>query len=633
MKDKKKGMLSLGLLIEDIKLMGNAVKKYHRIEHTLFPLIIINSIFSAIQPFIMIFLSGLLIDALSKGKDIKYTLMMASIGLTAQLIIGITNCYIGKVKWVKFRNMAGYQGYLLCEKLMHMDFEYIEDTKVQDKVRIQTEYTESFQGAYTVMFTRLDECITTVITVAISLSAVIPMFLKTGRITTLTERVINSPILSIVLILFLGFGIFYSVKSTNKMQRIGKDNQEKLIKLNRRFFYYFTNFLDGYDKGKDVRIFKMNQIISKECDSIQRNSDSYCNTMTKLKWKLQKVNQSINTLTGGIVYLFLGVRAITGAISIGNIVSYAGCILQFIHSFSSLLTSYSALRINNEYLKEFLSIIELEPQKQIGSIPVEKRRDHRYLIECQHVSFRYPGTEDYVIRDLNMTFDIGEKMAVVGKNGSGKTTFIKLLCRLYDPTEGCILLNGIDIRKYDYEEYLKIFAVVFQDSKIYSFPVGNNVSAADSYEEERVLDAIHRAGLDDLLEKLPEGLKSFVYRDFDKSGIDISGGEAQKMEIARSIYCNRPFVIMDEPTASLDPIAEHNVYSGFNEMVGTKTAIYISHRLSSCRFCSDIIVFDQGNVVQRGKHEQLVKEEGLYQVMWNAQAQYYAGTQNEVVFQ
>jgi ATP-binding cassette subfamily B protein len=633
MRYRNKKKKSFTLIIDDIKLMWRAVKKYHKIEKTLFPLIIINSIFTAIQPFIMIFLSGLLIDELSKGENVKHMLIIALAGLTAQFIVGIANCYIGKIKWVKFRNMAGYQGYLLCEKMMNMDFEYIEDAKIQDKVRIQTEYTESFQGAYTIMFQRLNDCIQMAITICISLVAVIPMFLRTGRDNTLYEKIINSPLLSLALFLILGLGVLYCVRSSKTLQRVGKDNQEQLIKLNRRFLYFFTKFLDGYDKGKDVRIFRMNQIINKECEMMQANSNSYCNTMTKLSWRFQIISQPISTLTAGIVYLFLGVRAITGAISVGNIVSYAGCIQQFASAFSDLLINYSALRINNEYLRELLIILELKPQKQIGTIPVEKRSDNRYKIECQHVSFRYPGTKDYVIKDLNITFDIGEKMAVVGKNGSGKTTFIKLLCRLYDPTEGSILLNGVDIRKYDYQEYLKIFAVVFQDSKIYSFPVGNNISASESYEEARVMDAIHRAGLDELYEKLPDGLRTCVYQDFDKQGIDISGGEAQKMEIARSIYCNRPFAIMDEPTAALDPIAEHKVFTGFNEMVGSKTAIYISHRLSSCRFCNDIIVFDQGKVVQRGRHEQLVNADGLYKVMWNAQAQYYLGTQNEAVYQ
>lgn len=214
-------------------------------------------------------------------------------------------------------------------------------------------------------------------------------------------------------------------------------------------------------------------------------------------------------------------------------------------------------------------------------------------------------------------------MAIIGKNGSGKTTFIKLLCRLYDVTEGCIKVNGIDIRKYDYKEYCDLFAVVFQDFHIFSLPLGENIAASSQVDEGRVYDALSRAGLGERLATLPHGLSTYVGKEFDDNGVNFSGGEKQKMAIARAIYKDAPFVIMDEPTAALDPISECEVYAGFDKMVGNKTALYISHRLASCRFCEDILVFDKGQVVQRGSHDVLLGQDGLYQELWNAQAQYY----------
>ncbi len=198
------------------------------------------------------------------------------------------------------------------------------------------------------------------------------------------------------------------------------------------------------------------------------------------------------------------------------------------------------------------------------------------------------------------------------------------MCRLYDPTEGEIFLNGIDIKKYDYKEYLSLFSVVFQDFKIPAFPLGQNVAASVEYNREKAEDALRRAGLSKLLEKLPYGLDTPVYTDFDKNGVDISGGEAQKVAIARALYHDTPFVILDEPTAALDPLAEYEIYSKFDELVGTKTAVYISHRLSSCQFCNDILVIDEGRAVQRGEHNSLIKEkDGLYYKLWNTQAKYY----------
>lgn len=215
-------------------------------------------------------------------------------------------------------------------------------------------------------------------------------------------------------------------------------------------------------------------------------------------------------------------------------------------------------------------------------------------------------------------------MAIVGKNGSGKTTFIKLLCRLYDVTEGCIKVNGIDIRKYDYQQYCSLFSVVFQDFKMFAFPLGENIACSEEVDKERAMDALVRAGLQQRMGTLSEGLNTCVGKEYDENGVNFSGGEKQKMAIARAIYKDAPFVIMDEPTAALDPESECQVYEGFDRMVGKKTAIYISHRLASCKFCEDILVFDKGRIVQRGNHEKLAKQDGLYQELWNAQAQYYA---------
>ena len=259
-----------------------------------------------------------------------------------------------------------------------------------------------------------------------------------------------------------------------------------------------------------------------------------------------------------------------------------------------------------------------------GSLTTEKRADRKYEVEFRDVSFRYPGTEIWALRHVNVKFRVGERMAVVGENGSGKTTFIKLLCRLYDPQEGEILLNGIDIRKYNYREYMNIFSVVFQDFQLLSQPLGQNVAGAADYDRERVEKALIDAGFGERLERLPKGLDTQLYKDFSDEGVEVSGGEAQKIAIARALYKNAPFIILDEPTAALDPIAEAEIYAQFNQIAGDKTAIYISHRLSSCRFCDEIMVFDRGQIVQKGSHDALISDEqGKYATLWHAQAQYY----------
>ena len=223
-----------------------------------------------------------------------------------------------------------------------------------------------------------------------------------------------------------------------------------------------------------------------------------------------------------------------------------------------------------------------------------------------------------------MKFKVGNRLAIVGENGSGKTTFIKLLCRLYDPQEGQILLNGIDIRKYDYRDYMNIFSVVFQDFQLISQPLGSNVAGSMVYDEAKVQKALTDAGFEERLGSLPDGLNTQLYKDFTDNGVEISGGEAQKIAIARALYKDAPFIILDEPTAALDPVAEAEIYEKFNDIAGDKTAIYISHRLSSCKFCDEIVVFHKGSIIQHGKHEALLAEEnGKYYELWQAQAQYY----------
>ncbi len=225
---------------------------------------------------------------------------------------------------------------------------------------------------------------------------------------------------------------------------------------------------------------------------------------------------------------------------------------------------------------------------------------------------------------LSLNFEIGKRLAVVGMNGSGKTTFIKLLCRLYDPTEGEILLNGIDIRKYNYREYMDIFSVVFQDFRLFGLKLGENVASKVGYDRERVVDCLAKAGFSDRLAGMKNGTETYLYKDYDEDGVDVSGGEAQKIAIARALYKDAPFIILDEPTAALDPVAEAEIYSKFDQIAGDKTAIYISHRLSSCKFCDEIAVFHEGAVIQQGTHAELVADvTGKYYELWHAQAQHY----------
>lgn len=327
-------------------------------------------------------------------------------------------------------------------------------------------------------------------------------------------------------------------------------------------------------------------------------------------------------LLAGYIYIYVSVMAMSGSISTGDVLMYAGAIITMMTSVQEAILKYNEIAYNNEYLKLYEEFIKRPNMHYDGTLPIEKRDDKRYELSFYNVSFKYPGSDKYILKDINMTFNIGEKLALVGLNGAGKTTLIKLLLRLYEPTEGEIRLNGIDIGKYDYDEYVQIFSVVFQDFGIFDFPLDENIAASEDVDSARVKKVIDQVGLTELVNSLPDKERTLLYHE-NGDGVALSGGEAQKVAIARALYKDAPFVILDEPTAALDPIAEAEIYENFDTLVGDKTAIYISHRMSSCKFCDRIVVINNGRIEEEGSHDTLMGKNGLYAKMYNTQANYY----------
>lgn len=378
----------------------------------------------------------------------------------------------------------------------------------------------------------------------------------------------------------------------------------------------------NYKAAKVIRIFGMEEMLIKNGrEELAKTNDYFAETGEMERGKAVAQTAS-NSLFVVVSYILVAVKIITGAVSVGSFTKYVGALNQFGTAFSAFTSDYVNLEQICAYLKEFLNVLDVENIHTKGTIPVEKRLDGEYEIAFEDVSFHYPGNEELVLEHVNCKLNMKRKMAVVGRNGAGKTTFIKLLCRLYEPTEGRITLNGIDIRKYKEEEYRDLFGVVFQDFKLFSFPVWENVATGLTREDEKIWKCLAQAGAAEIVGNMKDGLDTYLYKHRG-DGVEISGGEAQKIALARALYKDAPLVILDEPTAALDPISEAEIYAGFDEMVKDKTSIYISHRMSSCRFCDDIIVFDKGQIVERGSHETLLSAGGQYARLWNAQAKYY----------
>ena len=376
----------------------------------------------------------------------------------------------------------------------------------------------------------------------------------------------------------------------------------------------------GAQSLKDIFMYRAKKMIQKTID-IEREG------VRKNVFTIARINSAGGLGTGMIQGILLCVSyycvlalAIAGTITVGMVLRYAQAIFQACMSVSASIRLAGEFRTDVGRIASTLEYLNLEAEKTKGDSFTEMTKG---VIEFRNVSFRYPGTKELVLDHVSLKIEPSEKIAVVGKNGSGKTTLVKLLCRLYEPEEGEILWNGKNIREYDLREWQKIFAIVFQDYSLLSLTLGQNVAASVQYEAERAKEVLQLAGFGERLNKLKKGLETVVYPEYEQDGVSFSGGEEQKIAIARAIYKGGQICILDEPTAALDPVSESRVYESFDEIVKGKTAVYISHRLSSCKFSDRIFVLDNGKIAESGTHEALLSKNGLYAQLWQAQAQYY----------
>jgi ATP-binding cassette subfamily B protein/ATP-binding cassette subfamily C protein len=310
-------------------------------------------------------------------------------------------------------------------------------------------------------------------------------------------------------------------------------------------------------------------------------------------------------------------------ITIGNFTMYVAAVSNFSAALRDVLDSITNIRQFEGYfdsLEEYLMI----PRKMYESSG-DKIPQGDYRIEFKNVTFRYPNQTKDVLTNISFTIKQGEKLAIVGENGAGKTTLVKLICRLYDPTEGNILLNDIDIRKFSYEDYMKIIATVFQDFKLFSFELKENIAfnQSDIVSDAEIITLLEQNGFGEKLNNLDRGIHTPIFRDFYEDGFEPSGGEAQKIALARADFKGSPIIILDEPTAAMDPKSEFELYQRFNTLVEGKAAIFITHRLASTRFCDNIILLKKGTIVELGNHKSLLEKSGEYATLYNMQAQFY----------
>ncbi len=564
-------------------------------KRSYFLLQLFDIIFQVAAPFVEIIFTPLLIDELLGGRRIKLLIIY-----TALVCIGGIACTFG-TNFVRiseeriavlFENRISEQ---MSRRVMELDFQLTEDKDALDQIeKARTGMSWYSDGIHGIIG---------------SLSKLVSSLLKiVGSVGVIAYR---APVLIPVTVVLMVITILLQ----RKLSQISIESFKSLSKLNRIFDYLFYEITD-VKNGKDIRLYSAEDMMLKKAAEYNNGS------LEQSRWEAKKGLPANLTLSAcdcvrdAANYFTAGYLAVMGKITIGvfsQIISAANAL-----HLAMRRTAGAAQELIERcnYAYEYLKFSDYPPALKKGSKSVENTS---HTIEFKNVSFTYPNTTVEALKNISITLRPGERLSVVGLNGAGKTTLIKLLCRLYDVTDGEILLDGVNIAEYDIEEYMKLFSVVFQDFKLFAFSVEENITLGEKGKD--VQKYVQLSGLDGAFEN---GADTMLFKQFQENGVEPSGGQQQKLAIARALFKDSPVVILDEPTAALDPLAEYEIYNSFDKLVGSKTAVYISHRLSSCKFCDRIAVFSDGCIKELGSHDELIAvKDGIYAQMFNAQAQYY----------
>ncbi len=587
---------------------------------------VLYTAWSAITPYVAVYLSALIIDELSSGRNVERLTELVIITLISAAVIAIITALLKK--WYEVQNTGlWYKVFnLLAEKTFEVDYSKLEETETSALISEIKENQNSGGWGLEQTLLSIENLTTTLFKIIGGISLTVSLFLQKIPESQTNLLFLNNPVVNILIVAVM-FGTLFispalSNKAVNLQSTLAGDHN-----LGNRLFSFFGFLGSKRDIAMDIRIYEQNKM----CEKYNRSkNDTFASNGKFAKLSrgalgiLEAVAAAIYSLFTGFVYLFVCVKALGGAYGLGSVTQYVTAITMLSGGIRGFVATLGMMRGNAKFLEIAYSYLDLESAMQKGEEHITKDVTDNLEIEFKDVSFKYPSSENYALNNVNFKLNLKKRFAIVGMNGSGKTTFIKLLCRLYDPTSGKILLNGKNIKEYSYEEYLDIFSVVFQDFKLLGLMLKNVVASNSIADEEKVASCLEKAGFSESLAKMEKGLDTYISKDYDMSGVTLSGGEAQKVALARALYKDSPFVVLDEPTAALDPIAEAEIYAKFDEIANNKTAIYISHRLSSCKFCDEIAVFESGRIVQTGTHDSLVSDKnGKYFELWNAQAKYY----------
>ena len=585
---------------KNAKLLFFILKVINRYSKAFLPVSLVIALVQGLSPLVNIIVPKLIIDELLGAQDVQRLIWLVALLAGANLILKLIETILTRTKSIELDKVQLKFEQNLADKCLRLPYEDIEKKSVLDLKE------RALQGVFN--FYELVELIGATAKSLISLASLVVLLFT-----------FNGWLIPILTGLTLLNSIVYK-----RIANLRYQDSVISIPMNRGFSYY-GRLASDFSYGKDIRLSHCAAFLlhkaSKYLAEVVRISSKQYDEIGKLQG-ITSINMQFQAF---MVYGWLAWQALRNMITVGDLTMYGSAARQFTQALTSLIDSLigiNGLTMHFEPYRDFVSLPEAAQSNQ-ADIPLAFTDDGPLTFRFEQVWFRYPETDRDVLQDINIEIKRHEKLSIVGLNGAGKTTFIKLLCRLYQPTQGIITLNGVDINRIPLEEYLQVLSVVFQDFQLLGYSISNNIAASAAPDPEHLDQVINFFGIEQILEKLPNGLETSVNRAFDKEGVTFSGGEMQKFAIARALYKDAPVTILDEPTSALDPRSEYEVYRNFDQLAQGKTAIYISHRLSSTRFTDRIAVFEDGRIVELGTHDDLIAAGKLYSEMYAKQAQYY----------
>lgn len=619
MNHKKESKKSAGRILQ---MFLHVMEMNHRLCRWILPCNLLKNVIYAAVPYIGIVYGCDILNGLTSGRpqseimDAVYHLVFLTFAMTLvfHILDKLGNALRDSIRYRMQRDVA--------DKAVRLDYQDLEKQETMQILAAALEGEKESGGVYW-FSDKLGTLLGDAASIVYAFIVLLPVLATSGGET---ENGFAWIVQSQGVIYFIFLLNLLSMIVFLRISRKGNERQYRLYEESldavRKDSYFYREILSKYQTGKEIRIYGLKDLLMRDMTAVwQEKCDIQARKMA-LQEKVSIQYQAVQAILLAFSYVVIGVRGTSGMITGADVVKYVSALTALGGACRYMIEHFETVLLNMQYLHHYYEYLHLPNRKETGTVSTKDLAGQELTFTLEHVSFRYPGVEEYSLRDVNLTLHYGEKIALVGPNGAGKTTLILLLCRLYEPTQGRILLNGRDIREYDYREYQNLFGVVFQDFQLFAMNVAENVAAADIYEEKRVWECLDKAGVGERVREMEQGVQTQLY-NVGKKGVEVSGGEAQKIAIARALYKDAPCIILDEPTSALDPVAEYEIYAGFDQLVAKNLAVYISHRMSSCRFCERILVLEQGRIAEEGNHEALLAKNGIYARMWNLQAKNY----------